>query len=241
MQSAEAHVGVTVVLTSCGRRDLLVRTLNSFFRHNTYPIYEFLIVEDGQAENRAALEWHYKEHNVRWLATGERVGQLGAIDYAYRKVRTKYIFHCEDDWEFYAPGFIEKSLAVLEANPDVLQVWLRALDDTNRHPIMDLVLLAGKVPYRLLEPNFRTEEWGIWHGFSFNPGLRRRRDYELVGSFRELDPTGERKPFEVERFASEVYRRHGMLAAILSDNHGQGYVRHLGWGRRVEAAVEGPA
>ena len=39
--------------------------------------------------------------------------------------------------------------------------------------------------------------------------------------------------FEVERAASGFYMKHGFLAAILADRDGQGYVRHIGDGRRV--------
>ena len=93
------------------------------------------------------------------------------------------------------------------------------------------------VPYRLLRPDFDSGEWGTWHGFSFNPGLRRLRDYQLLGSFSELDPFGNKKAFEIERAASEFYRRQGFLAAILADNHGCGYCKHIGWGRRLGEPV----
>ena len=179
---------ITVVVTSCGRQDLLERTLDSFLKYNTYPVHEFVVIEDGAGDANRHLAEKYRPYNFKWLATGKRIGQMPAIDEAYRQVETEYIFHCEDDWEFTAPGFIERSLAVLTANPTVLQVWIRALHDTNQHPVMEPTLLAGRVPYRLLQPGFHTDEWGTWHGFSFNPGLRRRRDYESIGSFGSFDP-----------------------------------------------------
>jgi len=156
---------------------------------------------------------------------------------AYAQIGADYIFHCEDDWEFYQPGFIEKSLAVLQANPLILQVWLRAFDDTNRHPILSPTLFAGDVPYRLMHPDFDTEHWGVWHGFSWNPGLRRRREYDLVGSFGRFDPDRQKTDLALESEISEFYRRRGFVAAILADYDGNGYVRHLGWGRRVSESV----
>ena len=53
----------------------------------------------------------------RLISTGERVGQIAAIDYAYYHVQTDYIFHLEDDWQFYAPVFIEKSRLLLMSLP----------------------------------------------------------------------------------------------------------------------------
>jgi hypothetical protein len=223
-----------VILISCARPDLLARTLDSFFKYNTYPIREFIVMEDGHAITSLAGDRRYRECNIRWLCTGTRLGQIPTIDLAYRSVASPYIFHCEDDWEFIAPGFIDKSLAVLEQNPIILQVWIRALDDTNRHPIVDdHLLFARGIPYRLMQTGYQTEEWGTWHGFSFNPGLRRLQDYLLLGSFGVLDPLRQKKSYEVERDASEFYMKRGFVAAILADNDGNGYVQHIGWGRRV--------
>lgn len=228
-----ATAEITVVLTSCGRPDLLSRTLDSFLEYNTYPIRDFIVMEDGEVASTLSTEERYRSRHIRWLCTGKRLGQMHSIDVAYRLVDTEYIFHCEDDWEFFAPGFIEKSLAVLEHNPPILQVWIRALDDTNGHPIIDHEFYAGQVAYRLMQPGYHSEEWGTWHGFSFNPGLRRRRDSELIGSFAPSDPLDQRKCYEVERDVSEFYMKRGFLAAILADREGRGYVRHIGWGRRV--------
>lgn len=231
-RSGDEMPPVTVIVTSCARQDLLERTLASFFAFNTYPECDIIVMEDGlQGANRNLIE-RYTGRNVTWLATGGRVGQIRAIDRAYAHVRTDYIFHCEDDWEFYAPGFIEKSLAVLRSNPFILQVWLRAIDDTNKHPVLAPVCFADSVPYRLLSPDYHSPGWGLWHGFSWNPGLRRRSEYELAGSFDRFSTSG-KESYDVEREVSTLYRRKGFVAAILADNDGRGYVRHLGWGRRV--------
>jgi len=115
-----APAEITVVITSCGRQDLLERTLDSFLKYNTYPICEFVVMEDGDAEKNRPLEAKYRRHNIRWLSTGKRIGQIAAIDAAYRHIATEYIFHCEDDWQFTSAGFVEKSLAVLSSNPGVL-------------------------------------------------------------------------------------------------------------------------
>jgi hypothetical protein len=229
----QPEAGITVVLTSCGRPDLLARTLDSFLQYNTYPIRDFIVMEDGDAPASLSREARYQSRGIRWMATGGRSGQMAAIDRAYGQVVTEYIFHCEDDWEFYAPGFIERSLAILRRNPEVLQVWLRALDDTNNLPIMDDLLVADGVPYRLIRPGYHSEEWGTWHGFSLNPGLRRLRDYQLIGSFGAHNAHGAMKAWEVERELSDVYFKRGFFAAILADADGKGYVRHIGWGRRV--------
>ena len=38
---------ITLVLTSCGRFELLKRTLETFIRFNTYPLKQIIITEDS--------------------------------------------------------------------------------------------------------------------------------------------------------------------------------------------------
>jgi len=205
---------VTLVLTSCGRPDLLERTLESFYRYNTYPIQEAIIVEDGP-EHRPK----FPIPNLKYLVNGVREGQVVSIDKAYAEVGTPYIFHCEDDWEFFKPGFIEASLDVLDRYTNILQVWLRAHLDTNQHPI---VTCEGfDVP--ILDPDY------AWRGFSWNPGLRRLIDYQRIGGYgRYWQGTNA----QTEWMIGDVYRGLGYRAAILPDS--EGYVRHIGWLRGVK-------
>jgi Glycosyl transferase family 2 len=224
---------LTAVITSCGRQDLLAITIKSFLRFNTHPC-KILIVEDGELVVNEVLMRQWRPPTFEWLSTGRRVGQIAAVDFAYSRIDTPYIFHCEDDWEFYNPGFIEKSLCILEERPDVLQVWLRSLNDTNGHPIRDGVYRLNDSQYRLMAYNYRRPSGTIWHGFSFNPGLRRLSDYRLLGSFSRLDPECKKSSGGVERDASVFYQQKGYVAAILCDREGQGYVRHIGSDRRVK-------
>ncbi len=160
---------ISVVITSCGRQDLLDRTISTFLEFNTYPIAEVIVIEDGEANANTYLAQKFAAEAITWLATGRRLGQIGAVDLAYHRVRTPLIFHCEDDWEFFAPGFIEKSIAVINRDEMILQVLLRALAP-NGHPVMEEVFREADVEFRCLQPEYYTEEWGRWHGFSFNPG-----------------------------------------------------------------------
>lgn len=209
---------VTFVLTSCNRYDLLDITLSSFIRMNTYPIKEFIVIEDGSYNpNLGILMSKYPE--ITWIINGQRIGQIKCVDRAYSMVNTDYIFHCEDDWEFYRPGFIETSREYLRTNSGVIQLWLRERNDTNGHPI---------VPNTdLLSLNYEN---GAWNGFSFNPGLKRICDYRLIGSYGSVLNSEEFSGQSGESNISCFYRDNGFRAAIAEN----GYVRHIGWGRRVQ-------
>jgi hypothetical protein len=111
---------VTVVLTSCNRPELLEKTLISFIKYNTYRnIKETIIIDDSGIYgcnnivlNKPYLNPYLKILNIKSIYNKTNIGQIQSIDKAYSYVKTKYIFHCEEDWEFLQTGFIEKSLKI---------------------------------------------------------------------------------------------------------------------------------
>jgi hypothetical protein len=218
----------TVVLTSCGRHDLLDRTLQSFRAFNTYEgIKRLIVVEDGDGDPAEVCA----KHGAELLRLSARMGQTAAIDRAYAEVDTNYIFHLEDDWEFYREGFIEKSRSILEVDPSTLLVWLRAWNDTNGHPLSFVspdrsfgVMAAGH------------DSW--WYGFTFNPALRRLADYRRIGSVTEhrLENYPWHGGGAHEAALNAAYYKLGYRAVILDET---GYVRHIGWGRHVKAPATG--
>ena len=224
---------VTVVVTACNRPDLLERTLSSFFCFNTYKhITKVIVVEDsGMPGLNDRLKGKYA-NTVTWLDNETRLGQIAAIDRAYALVETPYIFHCEEDWLFYEKGFIEASMAILESDQKVIMVWLRAHTDTNRHPLDESFLGVAKTPcgyevkYRIM-----ALDYGCWHGFSFNPGLRRLKDYttHFPEGFLQRICFDRSNPDEAK--IGYIYKSLGYYAAILDIP--TGFVRHIGWRRHV--------
>ena len=230
-----ANADITVVVTSCNRHDLLARTLESFRAHETEGrVARILVAEDGDADPSQVCARFGAEH----FRTKDRVGQIRLIDQAYAQVTTPLIFHLEDDWEFYRSGFMEKSRHFLDLDPKILLVQLRAWNDTGGHPV------SHAAPDR----NFGVMATGYcdcWHGFTFNPGLRRLSDYKLLGGSYEKQPrtmyvvaktATAALPSEVE--ASAFYHRLGYQAVILDEG---GYVRHIGEGRHVRHSGDSDA
>lgn len=211
--------GVTVVCTSCGRPDLLERTIDSFFKFNTYPIKEFIVIEDSGVANINELA-QKKWPEIKWMQNKNRLGQVKSIDRAYDGVKTEYIFHLEEDWQFYRSGFIEKSIPILESDPKILQVWIRALHDLNGHKTF-----PTPNSYRILSTNYKN----LFHGFSWNPGLRRLSDYKRVAPFSSLTTFNPAKAGQSEIEIGKIYHQLGYYAVVLKD----GYVRHIGQNRHV--------
>lgn len=215
---------VTLVVTSCGRFDLLAKTLASFDAFNTTPIREVFITEDsGDKAVEGCIPEHWREHTT-YFVNEPRLGQLRSIDLAYSHVKTPWIFHCEDDWAFYRPDFIEESRTLLEADPQALQVWLRSFAHD----------LAIHSPYvylgerRVIKdiPCYRVgSHKEDWQGFSFNPGLRRLADYQLHAPYAQHSG---------EKDLSRLYADEQRHALILENDA----VLHTGFGEHVSVPEE---
>lgn len=219
---------VALVVTSCGRKDLLNQTLQSFRRQNTYKLAEVLLIEDGMLDHKVsdiALLLGIPPKQVTIIKNAVNMGQIKSIDRAYSNVKSDFIFHCEDDWEFFAPGFIEESMDILSSDPKLICVWLRAHSDTMGHPIeKDQYQTPSGSTYRLLETHFR----GIWHGFTFNPGLRRTKDCLALVPYasKTILHKFKGKTAVTESDISIHYLIKGYRAAITG--RAGGYVRHIG-------------
>lgn len=228
-----------MVITSCGRQDLLAETLRSFEEQSPNILDELIIVEDGPADNNFVKDIIPSAGKITLLNSPvTRRGQLINIEWAYKQVKTPYIFHCEDDWRFTKPNFIQDSRTILEEFPDCLMVHLRSHKDQwqqeyDRSWIEETEYKLGDLSY------WKTRPW-IQHdggfGFTFNPGLRRLADYTKINGLRGPVATRYGPMFNqkdgclIERTNAENYQRLGMWCASLEP---EGRVEHIGWHRHI--------
>jgi len=153
------NIPITVTITTCARLDLLKRTLDSFFKYNTYPIAEFLMTDDSG--NSAIAKELYDLYGDKFkIFHNNHIGLSKSLDILFTNASNEYIFHLEDDWEFDRPGFIEDSLSIMK-DKTINQVWVRHSWDTPHKCNED-----GSLPI-----------WQEWNGYSWNPGLRYKSDY----------------------------------------------------------------
>jgi GT2 family glycosyltransferase len=213
---------ITLVLTSCGRLDLLRRTVESLFTCNTHAFHRSILI-DGSCEPRVyeEIENTYKTR-FEMIFNESNLGQAATIDRAYAEVDTEYIFHCEDDWDFHGAGFVEESLEILLENPGLLQVWIRDHDDSSHPRLPRIYFTSSGVPYRRLCPNHRG-----WRGFSWSPGLRRLSDYNLIRPYSHNYFARSANPWE--KAAGLLYSRLGFSVASTIN----GYCRHSGAKRHI--------
>lgn len=214
---------VSLVITSCNRFDLLEKTIESFLKYNTYPISQYIVIEDSH--NRDKLEntlAKFKDIDFVMVNNEPQLGQMKSIDKAYSLVTSEYIFHCEDDWEFYRTGFVESSLKVLLSDEKIVTVWLRETSDTNGHSVLPELYICPtneSLKYQIMHKNDLLHG-AYWHGFTLNPGLRRLADYQLIAPIAQyLNEAG----------AGNKYYELGFKAAIFPE----GSVRHIGYHRGI--------
>lgn len=211
---------VTVCLTSCGRPDLLEFTLYTFFKFNSHSIDRFLIYEDEKMSLKKTSEV-CRRYPVELLPHKGRLGQIRAVDLLYSLVNTAYIFHMEDDWGFYRTGFIEDSIKVLKSDNNICCVWIRNESDVNGHGFDSKRINIADIEYSILDLNYKE----IWHGFTFNPSLRRLSDYKRVGLYSLITGFDVKVPWLSEAKIGLRYKNAGYRAAII---RGNGYVSHNG-------------
>ena len=203
-------------MTSCGRFDLLDRTLRSFFEFADRRPAEIVVIEDSGDESvRAVVAAVAPEAAV--IVNRPQLGQMRSIDKAYAAAAAPYVFHCEDDWLFVRSGFIAESFAILDAFPDVSMVGLRPRAELNPL-IRDMPAeRLGDIAFFRLDPARHPE----YFSYSFNPGLRRMADYRrfapMAGIGREED-------------ISYVFKKAGFRIANLEVPA----VRHIGDERHVD-------
>lgn len=204
---------VTVCITSCGRLDLLERTLASFRRFHTGGT--FLISEDSADQAvveqvRAAYPW------ATILSSTGRTGIMKSIDRLYEAVKTPFILHLEDDWEFDGPIDFDSALNLLRTNLDIANVCVRAIEEIRpKYRKRSNVLKRGGAEFLVMWPDAHPE----FFAWSPNPGFISLDMYRRYAPFSRVMPDQ----------MSGLMKKDGLTQAFLLP----GVARHIGHGRNV--------
>lgn len=204
---------VTICVTSCGRLDLLAKTLASFAAFNTGG--RFIISEDS-ADEAAIAKVRADYPQARVLAGTTRLGLMASIDRIYSAADTPFIFHLEDDWQFDGPVNWYAATGFLVARDDVANVSVRAFDEIKeRFRVLSKPATFADTPFAVMRANAHPE----FFGWSSNPGLIRRSLYEQYAPFSRL----------LHDQMSGLIKKEGRTVAYLLP----GVARHIGQDRNV--------
>jgi len=213
---------VSVVVTSYNRPDLLKRTLESFNNAIQYDFGPKIVIDDfSSLEFTDEIREVCKSCGFTYIGMPYKCGQLKCIDSAYRAIRTPYIFHCEDDWLFEnnsetKHNLIDNMKQLLEYDNDAVVILARK--DCPLGSINQVKQTHNGIGY------YQHNLWwnGQWGGYTLNPGLIRKSDYEThINSFYNH--------FTDESKVSVYYLKLGKY--ILNLDETQQCYYHIGEGR----------
>lgn len=103
---------VSIIVRTCGRPAVLRETLISL-RYQTYPNVEVVVVEDGEPTAQEMIEQEFADMNIRYKASGEKVGRSRAGNMAMEMAKGKYLNFLDDDDLFYA-DHVEVLVKIIE-------------------------------------------------------------------------------------------------------------------------------
>lgn len=208
---------VSLFLTSCNRPQLLKATLESFVKYNTHPVEYGVIVEDSGLKGINDFAHSIVPFPIKIIYADQRRGQMKSIENGLQYLNTKYVFHCEEDWEFYNYGFIEESMRILKKNDKITAVRLRAFDD-----------LIGRYKFGITK--VENEDYykvsGHYTSYSWNPSLR---TIEIQTMFTPYDKS--QLHSICEGGLAKAFEDLGYIT--VTTNKAEGYVRHIGWHEHV--------
>tara|TARA_S200002703_G_scaffold53802_1_gene46501 strand:- start:359 stop:1009 length:651 start_codon:yes stop_codon:yes gene_type:complete len=211
---------ITAVLTSCGRLDLLERTIKSLSQ-DFWDLIPVKILTEDSADPEIFEKVKQENENgylVGWtlLLNDEKLGQAASIDRAYSLVETEYVFHLEDDWYFSGDDFIDRSLPILEKYDNVLQVTFR---EGEPHQSGDEIYEdKTKSAFKVWIPG-----WKGYPGFTYNPNIFR------FSAYKKVKPISGKSEGEV----GFQYVDMNLHTVVLEKR----FVRHIGDGRHIQNYV----
>lgn len=173
----------TLCLTAGGRPDLLARTLSSLLATNR-QFFDTIIITNDAGDNQTTETAKALCPDAIVLHHTTRAGQLASIDEMYGRVRTPYIFHCEDDWVFDPVPFVPTALSALQSLSNVSVVSVRQ---------SGCLWNTAKSSPEASGPQQVEGGWAIqikpslWSSYSFNPSVVRRDLWQALGPFSKYD------------------------------------------------------
>ena len=151
---------------------IIGETLESFVKYNTYPIKEVILCEDSGIPNIVDFAKIILPYPIIFCYNQTRMGQMKTIEKYTQLIKTPYVFHLEDDYEFFDSGFIELSFRILETDPKISQVLLE--DEQHTYSKIDI---GNPLCYKIMtnlphEINANNGD-GPLSLFSWRPSLKR--------------------------------------------------------------------
>ncbi|MDY6783747.1 MAG: glycosyltransferase [Cyanobacteriota bacterium] len=108
---------VSICIPTYNRADYLTYAANSVFEQ-TYGDFELIICDDGSTDDTSDRVRQWDDPRIRYIRHPQNIGRSRNMRSGFDAAGGEYFIKFDDD-DAIAPEFIEKTVAVLEANPSV--------------------------------------------------------------------------------------------------------------------------
>lgn len=190
---------VSIVIPAYNHADFLDEAIGSVLRQD-YPHIELIVLDDGSTDETAGVLENYPCGDFHW-ETHANMGQARTLNKGWRMSAGAILSYLSAD-DVLRPGAVSKSVACLQANPDVVLTYcdfelisrssrtirrIRPPDFNYRDLVVKGACQPGPAPF------FRREAFEATGGW--NGSLRQMPDYEywlrlgLVGRFHRIPKT----------------------------------------------------
>lgn len=211
-----------ILVTACGRPDLLQATINSLLPLDN-PRSMFFVHEDSNPSIPVDIKKLFPprvDGPLALLRKTEGCGQHDSIEkflnnFTHSEAAVKkYYLHLEEDWEFSKPyDWIKASIDIMEKDPSIIKVLARE-DSPHANKTF-----FGKVACNTQDVDiYKLNNWEnndiTWQGFSWNPGVTR---LDLLKKFvpfpkweQDLAEKIYKAGYKVVELATPVYKHIGV-------------------------------
>lgn len=169
---------ITLCLTMGRRPELLRQTLQSLLVQAPPFVHALAINDFGDEPSNAVFRAFFPSGEL--VDLGQQVGHHAAVDALYQRVKTPYVFHCEDDWRFDGDLKLTDAMILLE-HPHINSVCVRRLPDFPFYA--DAAEKIKTETYQDI-PFCRLDHLHEqWYRYTFNPHLAKLELWRSSGGF----------------------------------------------------------
>jgi hypothetical protein len=111
---------LTIIITSSGRKEYLKRTLSSLRTNLDYEGQIYWHIIDDDPSSLDTRDFIMNQYWDKIILNSKNRGLGYSLNRIYRTVKTKYVFHCEDDWEFLEKIYINPIIKSLNNNEQLI-------------------------------------------------------------------------------------------------------------------------
>ena len=227
---------ITFTITTCKRFDLFEKTMNSFLNccSDINKIDSWLCVDDNSSdEDKKKMTEKYPFFTFYFKNVNEK-GHPRSMNIIRSMVKTEFIFHMEDDWQFYEKkNYISECLEVIESDNKIGQCLINKNYSETPHNntvggLFNKTVSGLRFFIHEYTPDAQSQQdfnkkynysmnCSYWPHFSFRPSLLRKNILNIIGPYDEYI-----SHFEMD-YANK-YVKEGYISAFLEGT----YCLHIG-------------